>query len=204
MPVDVLPAEASTQGLVRELITRSETENARVLCPEPHVTGRLTEPPVIPRFLAALHAAGASTERVGVYAVQQGASPADVGPETDMLRRGLVHAVVFSSQAEAQVRRWGTECESDCVRCLAARVIRAVRRDWCKHWEGSRPHEICCVRAGLCWRRMAPTLLRAWRLGSACPWRWLGSTLELSMVSWTPSNRTSLRAARDTATKSQP
>lgn len=38
-PVHVRPAEASTQGLVRELVSRGEAAGAHVLCPVPHVTG---------------------------------------------------------------------------------------------------------------------------------------------------------------------
>lgn len=36
-----LPAQASTQGLVKELEARGEARGARVLCPVPHVTGGL-------------------------------------------------------------------------------------------------------------------------------------------------------------------
>ena len=46
--------QASTQGLVRELQRQGRAEGARVLCPVPLVTGGLVEPPVVPRFLAAL------------------------------------------------------------------------------------------------------------------------------------------------------
>ena len=46
--------QASTQGLVRALQRRGEAQGARVLCPVPLVTGGLTEPQVIPRFLASL------------------------------------------------------------------------------------------------------------------------------------------------------
>ena len=46
--------QASTQGLVRELQSRGEAQGARVLCPVPLVTGGLTEPRVVPRFLASL------------------------------------------------------------------------------------------------------------------------------------------------------
>ena len=46
--------QASTQGLVRELQSRGEAEGATVLCPVPLVTGGLTEPRVVPRFLASL------------------------------------------------------------------------------------------------------------------------------------------------------
>ncbi len=46
--------QASTQGLVAELQRRGEAEGAAVLCPVPRVAGGLTEPPIVPRFLAAL------------------------------------------------------------------------------------------------------------------------------------------------------
>lgn len=52
--------QASTQGLVRELQRRGESQGAAVLCPVPHVTGGLTEPPVVPRFLASLEVCFAS------------------------------------------------------------------------------------------------------------------------------------------------
>lgn len=35
----VVPAEASTQGLVKELVARGEAAGARVLCPVLHVSG---------------------------------------------------------------------------------------------------------------------------------------------------------------------
>ena len=38
-PVHVVPHEASTQGLVRELAARDELDGAQVLCPVPFVTG---------------------------------------------------------------------------------------------------------------------------------------------------------------------
>jgi hypothetical protein len=44
-PCDVLPAEASTQGLVKEVEARGEADGAPVLCPVPRVVA-LTEPPL--------------------------------------------------------------------------------------------------------------------------------------------------------------
>ena len=46
--------QASTQGLVRELKRHDLVKGQRVLCPVPLVTGGLTEPIVVPKFLAAL------------------------------------------------------------------------------------------------------------------------------------------------------
>ena len=52
--------QASTQqGLVRELEARGECAGASVLRPVPRVSGGLTEPPVVPRFLASLQVRGA-------------------------------------------------------------------------------------------------------------------------------------------------
>ena len=39
---------------MKELQSRGEAAGAKVLCPVPHVTGGLTEPQVVPSFLASL------------------------------------------------------------------------------------------------------------------------------------------------------
>jgi uroporphyrinogen-III synthase len=39
--VHIMPEEASTQGLVRELVSRGEAKDACVLCPVPKVTGTI-------------------------------------------------------------------------------------------------------------------------------------------------------------------
>eukprot|EP00892_Ulva_mutabilis_P012592 jgi/Ulvmu1/9705/UM055_0043.1 len=101
-PVHVLPQEASTQGLVRELAARGELEGARVLCPVPFVTGGLVEPPVVPRFLAALEEGGASATRVPAYMTRAGVTADDIAPEAALMSGGCVDAVVFTSTAEAQ------------------------------------------------------------------------------------------------------
>jgi len=94
------PTEASTQGLVREMTRRGEAKGARALVPVPWVGGGLVEPMVVPKFLAALENAGVVSTRVDVY--ETTARPAATSPAGDLLRRGLVDAVVFSSTAESQ------------------------------------------------------------------------------------------------------
>lgn len=56
----MLPAEASTLGLVKELTALNQLgPGSRVLAPVPRVGGGLMEPAAVPSFLAALEAAGA-------------------------------------------------------------------------------------------------------------------------------------------------
>ncbi|KAI8476767.1 MAG: tetrapyrrole biosynthesis, uroporphyrinogen III synthase [Monoraphidium minutum] len=106
LEVTVSPPEASTQGLVAELRRRGLAQGARVLAPVPLVTGGLQEPPVVPRFMAALEAAGAAPTRVPAYLTTPGlpgqAGLAACAAERALLREGGIHAIVFSSTAEAQ------------------------------------------------------------------------------------------------------
>uniref|UniRef100_A0A7S0WU85 Tetrapyrrole biosynthesis uroporphyrinogen III synthase domain-containing protein n=1 Tax=Chlamydomonas leiostraca TaxID=1034604 RepID=A0A7S0WU85_9CHLO len=102
LPLHVSPQEASTQGLVRELVSRGEAAGARVLCPVPEVAGGLDEPPVVPRFLAALSAAGAHALRVPAYATTPGCTASQAVAERGLLERGELDAIAFSSTAEAQ------------------------------------------------------------------------------------------------------
>jgi uroporphyrinogen-III synthase len=59
------------------------------------------EPPVVPKFLAGLEAAGATPQRVEAYLTAPGLpGPAWCGAEAALLAEGLVDAIAFSSQAE--------------------------------------------------------------------------------------------------------
>lgn len=65
------------------------------------VAGGLVEPPVVPRFLEALQAAGAAAVRVPAYLTALGLpGPECCGPEAQLLHNGLIDAVAFSSTAE--------------------------------------------------------------------------------------------------------
>jgi Uroporphyrinogen-III synthase HemD len=64
--------------------------------------GGLDEPTVVPRFMAALEAAGATPTRVPAYETRPGVSPDDISPEAALMRAGCVAAIVFTSTAEAQ------------------------------------------------------------------------------------------------------
>mmetsp|Transcript_36733 Transcript_36733/g.93900 ORF Transcript_36733/g.93900 Transcript_36733/m.93900 type:complete len:342 (-) Transcript_36733:44-1069(-) len=102
VPCHVQPAEASTMGLARELEGRGEAAGARVLCPVPSVEGYLTEPRVVPAFLAALEEAGADAVRANAYLSRHGLGAQDAAAEREMLERGRIDAIAFSSTAEAQ------------------------------------------------------------------------------------------------------
>lgn len=97
----VTPQESSTQGLVMELTARGEAEGARVLCPVPRVEN-LSEPPIVPRFLAALAAAGAVPTRLDAYVTTFGCGAGEGRVECGLLANGSIDAVVFSSTAESE------------------------------------------------------------------------------------------------------
>lgn len=102
LAVEIQPKEASTLGLVQELVDRHEVEGADILCPVPSVRGGLVEPPVVPRFLAAWETCGARPRRVDAYITQIGSTPAQCVAEKELLASGGISAIVFSSTAEAQ------------------------------------------------------------------------------------------------------
>eukprot|EP00798_Chlamydomonas_sp_ICE-L_P006553 gene6553-3205_t len=102
LTVHVVPQEASTKGLVMQLVANGEAAGARVFCPVPHVTGGLTEPDVVPKFMQALADAGAIGQRVPAYATTMGTQPEACLAETQMLSSGQIDAIAFSSTAEAQ------------------------------------------------------------------------------------------------------
>lgn len=87
---------------MRDLEESGEALAAVALCPVPRVTGGLTEPPVVPKFLAGLEAAGAKAVRVDAYVTRAGAAPGDFAVETSLLKGGEMDVVVLSSTVEAQ------------------------------------------------------------------------------------------------------
>jgi hypothetical protein len=64
--------------------------------------GGLTEPSVVPRFIAALQKGGAVAKRVAAYVTRQGVSADDIMPEAALMRGGCIDAICFTSSAEAQ------------------------------------------------------------------------------------------------------
>lgn len=65
--------------------------------------GGLVEPPVVPRFLEALTAAGADAVRVPAYLTALGLpGPESCQPEAQLLQQGSIDAIAFSSTAEVR------------------------------------------------------------------------------------------------------
>jgi uroporphyrinogen-III synthase len=63
--------------------------------------GGLVEPPVVPRFIGALTAAGAAAVRVPAYLTTPGLDgPERCTAEAGLLHAGHIHAIAFSSTAE--------------------------------------------------------------------------------------------------------
>ena len=58
---------------------------------------------MVPRFLAALEAAGARPHRVDAYLTTLGATPESCSLEAWMLMSGHIHAIALSSTAEVSV-----------------------------------------------------------------------------------------------------
>jgi hypothetical protein len=66
----------------------------------PLVLDPLKEPPVVPRFIDALVAAGSQPTRVPAYITGLGCREEDAKAEKALLEAGAVHAIAFSSTAE--------------------------------------------------------------------------------------------------------
>lgn len=62
------------------------------------------EPPVVPRFIQALEAAGAAATRVPAYLTTLGLpGPECCTAEAQLLQQGHIHAIAFSSTAEVRM-----------------------------------------------------------------------------------------------------
>ncbi|XP_024543433.1 uncharacterized protein LOC9656883 [Selaginella moellendorffii] len=90
----VVPRVATPDALVEEL---GDGAGRRLLCPVPYACGGLSEPDVVPNFVAALQRHGWDVERLDAYATSWTGS-ASVTP----LLAGAVDALVFTSTAEVE------------------------------------------------------------------------------------------------------
>ncbi len=94
--VDLLPAAASTRGVIDELERRGETRG-RILLPVPEVVG-MEEPSVIPDFVRALEGLGMQPHRVPAYATHRVTEGLEL--ELQLLLDGAFDVVAFSSVGE--------------------------------------------------------------------------------------------------------
>jgi uroporphyrinogen-III synthase len=95
------PTPLGTVNLLSDVAPPSRRRETSILCPIPMVTGGLTEPPVVPNFLAALKRQGFHVETVVAYQTRW------TGPssEAKALLAGLsnsVNCIAISSTAEVE------------------------------------------------------------------------------------------------------
>lgn len=98
----LVPSKASPAGVVsllRQRVPRKERATTTVLCPVPHIVG-LSEPPVVPNFIASLRRAGFSCERTPAYTTRwPGPSR---GARAAVQRLADFDAIAITSTAEAE------------------------------------------------------------------------------------------------------
>ncbi len=94
--VDLLPARASTKGVVEELKRRGQ-KSGRILLPVPEVYG-MAEPPVIPDYVRWLEELGMDVQRVPAYATRR--VTGGLEPELEMILAGKVDLIAFTSVGE--------------------------------------------------------------------------------------------------------
>ena len=80
---------------------------------------------MVPRFLAALGAAGARPHRVDAYLTTLGATPESCSVEAWMLMSGHIHAIALSSTAEVSV------CFHTCCEWPCGRMGSQIWRQFC-------------------------------------------------------------------------
>lgn len=96
--VSLLPSEPSPRGIVAELAQRPASRGQRILVPAPAVEG-LEEPDVIPNFVAGLEEITMIPVRVPAYRTRV-LEAQRYQLELDLIRRGVVDAIAFSSAGE--------------------------------------------------------------------------------------------------------
>jgi uroporphyrinogen-III synthase len=113
--VDLLPTEPSPRGIVADLEQLPATANQSILVPAPAVEG-MPEPDVIPNFVAGLERIGMRVTRVPAYRTRL-LDRARYALELELIRRGEVDAIAFSSAGEVAGFLGMVETPADYRRC---------------------------------------------------------------------------------------
>ncbi|MBI5375455.1 MAG: uroporphyrinogen-III synthase [Candidatus Schekmanbacteria bacterium] len=93
---DLIPEEASTEGIVEEM-KRRNIKSGRILLPVPEVIG-MKEPRIVPEFVARLKRLGMDVERIPAYTTAPVKNGYDL--EKKMLINCEIDVVTFTSSAE--------------------------------------------------------------------------------------------------------
>lgn len=116
--VDLIPAESSPEGIVKELSKTPDIHEKTVLVPVPEVVG-LPEPDVVPNFISSLKTLGMKVTRVATYTTK-GLDKSIYEVELSLIRQGMLDAIAFSSTAEVESFLQMVNSKSDYEPCVVA------------------------------------------------------------------------------------
>ncbi len=96
--VDLIPKEASPQGIINELSQILDIHKQKILAPVPKVKG-MTEPNIVPNFIQGLKRLGMEVTRVPSYMTRP--LPPDIyQAEIELLKSNQIDIIAFSSAGE--------------------------------------------------------------------------------------------------------
>jgi uroporphyrinogen-III synthase len=116
--VDLIPSEPSPRGIVTELAKIPQIHQQKILVPVPEVVG-ISEPDIVPNFIAELNQLGLQVTRVPAY-LTQSLDKNFYPVELNLLRQGLIDVIAFSSTAEITSFLKMVDSESDYKHCVIA------------------------------------------------------------------------------------
>ncbi|MEH2124430.1 uroporphyrinogen-III synthase [Nostoc sp.] len=116
--VDLIPTESSPAGIVAELAKIPQIHEKKVLIPAPEVVG-LSEPDVVPNLITDLQKLGIEVTRVPTY-ITQGLDKTIYGMELNLMRKGIIDVIAFSSTAEVESFLTMVNSQSDYEHCVIA------------------------------------------------------------------------------------
>lgn len=116
--VDLIPKESSPAGIIAELAKIPNIAEKAVLVPAPEFVG-VTEPDIIPNFVASLEKLSMNVTRVPAYRTRcLDKSLYDI--ELNLIRQGKIDAIAFSSTAEVESFLRMVNSQRDCEACVIA------------------------------------------------------------------------------------
>ena len=118
LTVDLAPTEPSPMGIVAELAQCPDIQGKRILVPAPEVVG-LPEPDVIPKFISALKRLGMQVTRTSAY-ITRCLDKANYPVELDLIRRGKIDVIAFSSTGEVEGFLKMVNTKDDYAQCQIA------------------------------------------------------------------------------------
>lgn len=116
--VDLIPKEPSPQGIINDLSKVTDIQGQNILVPAPQVIG-ITEPNVIPDFVAGLEKLGMNVTRIPSYITR--CLPKNLYTvELALIKQKLIDIIAFSSSAEVESFLQIIDDKSDYEGCTIA------------------------------------------------------------------------------------